>query len=86
LESAEESIEAVKEYLPSAANETKLKRIAICEDRDKPGVMISIVEFASWEDASQNNDLEVTNETVEKEQAKSDVNFRNLDVHAEWEL
>ena len=64
VRSTEESVEAVKEYLASAADETELKRIAICEDRHKAGLVISIAEFTTWEDAPRNSDLDVTNEAA----------------------
>lgn len=43
----------------------------ICEDRNKLGPVISIVEFATGEGASLKNERVVANETAEKERAKS---------------
>ncbi|MGY9084123.1 MAG: hypothetical protein ACKVK3_16080 [Acidimicrobiales bacterium] len=84
--SIEEAVAGVNDYFKNAASETKVKKISVCEDRDKPGVVIQIVEFASWDDASTNNDLEATNDAAEKVQAETNITFRNLDVHAEWDL
>jgi hypothetical protein len=43
------------------------------------------IEFASFEDAERNNELEATDEShVEREETFGEIQFRNLDVIGEY--
>jgi hypothetical protein len=57
-------------------------RVTVTEDRDRRGTFLSIVEFASYEEAMRNNDDPLTAEFAGRMQALSDgpPTFRNLDV------
>ena len=57
-------------------------RILVGADRDRPNTYLSIVEFASYEDAMRNNDDPLTAQFAEQMQALADGPpiFRNLDV------
>ena len=57
-------------------------RIQVCADRDRPGTYLTIVEFASYEEAMRNNDDPLTQQFAEKMQALADgpPRFINLDV------
>ena len=50
----------------------------MCSDRDKPGVIVAIAEFDSWESAKVNDEQEVTQEGAEN--APDGTTYRNLDV------
>lgn len=57
-------------------------RITVTADRDRPNTYLSIVEFASYEEAMRNNDDPLTAQFAEQMQALADgpPTFRNLDV------
>ena len=74
----------IEGYFDNADNETKVKKLTLCEDRDVPGKIVTIVEFESWETASDNNDLDATQEGAAEAQATTDITYQNLDVHHEW--
>ena len=56
----------------------------LCTDRDVPGKMVTIVEFESWDTATDNNELDATQEGAAEAQATTDITYQNLDVHHEW--
>ena len=80
----EEARAEIEGYFESTGDDSKDKKLTLCTDRDAPGKILSIVEFESWDTASDNNDLEATQEGAAKEQATSAVTYRNLDAHHEW--
>ena len=63
---------------------TKVKKLMLCTDRDVPGKMVTIVEFESWDTATDNNELDATQEGAAEAQATTDITYQNLDVHHEW--
>ena len=58
----EEARAEIEGYFASADTETMVKKLILCEDRDVPGKIVTIVEFESWETATANNDLDATQE------------------------
>lgn len=58
------------------------QRIMVTADRDRPNTYVSIVEFASFEEAMANSDDPQTGEWAARMQALCDgpPSFRNLDV------
>lgn len=57
----------------------KVERVTVCTDRNKPGTIVSIAEFASWEAAKQNDEHEITQEGAAA--APDGTTYRDLDVH-----
>jgi len=57
-------------------------RVLVCADRDNAGSYLTMVEFASYEEAMKNNEDPATAEFAEKMQALSDGPpvFHNLDI------
>ena len=80
----EEARAEIEGYFASADTETMVKNLILCEDRDVPGKIVTIVEFESWETATANNDLDATQEGAAEAQATTDITYQNLDVHHEW--
>ncbi len=58
------------------------QRIIVTSDRDRPNAYVSIVEFASFEEAMANSDDPQTSEWATRMQSLCDgpPTFRNLDV------
>ena len=79
----EEVVAHTKNYLETVT-ETKVQGVQLCTDRDDPTKIINIVTFDSADSAGQNDDLEETQESAAKEQAESDITYRNLDLHYEY--
>ena len=88
LEATREQTETeIEGYIAAAGSETTVRRAILCEDRDKPGTLVRIVEFDSYEDATVNNELNVTEErSAEVQQDTGGVDFRNLDAFRTYEL
>ena len=80
----EEARAEIEGYFNSADTETKVKKLMLCTDRDVPGKMVTIVEFESWDTATDNNELDATQEGAAEAQATTDITYQNLDVHHEW--
>ncbi|HCK73334.1 MAG TPA: hypothetical protein DHW19_00045 [Acidimicrobiaceae bacterium] len=80
----EEARAEIEGYFSSADTETKVKKLMLCTDRDVPGKMVTIVEFESWDTATDNNELDATQEGAAEAQATTDITYQNLDVHHEW--
>ena len=80
----EEARAEIEGYFESAGDDTKVKKLILCADRDAPDKIVSIVEFESWDSATDNNELDATQEGAAEAQATTDVTYRNLDVHHEW--
>ena len=88
LEATREQTETeIEGYIAAAGSETTVRRATLCEERDKPGTLVRIVEFDSYEDATVNNELNVTEErSAEVQQDTGGVDFRNLDAFRTYEL
>lgn len=85
--SIEEAQKALEEYIEVAGSKTTARIATLCIDRDNPETIVQIVEFDSFESATQNNELEETQEaSSEQEETMGEVNFRNLDVVGVYEL
>ena len=80
----EEARAEIEGYFESTGDDTKVKKLILCADRDAPDKIVSIVEFESWDSATDNNELDATQEGPAEAQATTDVTYRNLDVHHEW--
>ena len=59
-----EELAGVQGYAEQAAGDetVKVERVTICGDRDRPGTVIMIAEFASADAAKQNDEHEITQE------------------------
>lgn len=55
-----EAIEFTDKYSREAKGQTLAKNVAVCEDRNRPGVIVVMIHFDSYEDAQKNNELAVT--------------------------
>lgn len=55
-----EAIEFSERYTKEAKGKTLARNVAVCEDRDRPGVIIVMIHFDSYEDAQKNNELDIT--------------------------
>ena len=83
----EEAQKGLEEYIEVAGSKTTARVATLCVDRDNPETIVQIVEFDSYESATQNNELEETQEaSSEHEENISEVSFRNLDVVEVYEL
>ena len=83
----EEAQKGLEEYIEVAGSKTTARAVTLCVDRDNPETIVQIVEFDSYESATQNNELEETQEASnEHEENIGEVNFRNLDVVGVYEL
>jgi len=79
----EEVVAHTKNYLDTVTD-TKVQAVQLCTDRDDPTKIINIVTFESAESAGQNDDLEETQEDAAKQQAETDITYRNLDLRYEF--
>jgi len=83
----EEAQKGLEEYIEVAGSKTTARVATLCVDRDNPETIVQIVEFDSYESATQNNELEETQEaSSEHEENIGEVSFRNLDVVGVYEL
>ena len=81
-----EELAGVQGYAEQAAGDetVKVERVTICGDRDRPGTVIMIAEFASADAAKQNAEHEITQEGAAH--APDGPTYRNLDVHGVVDL
>ena len=77
-----DEIRALNEQWRESHPERGPVRITVTADRDRPNTYLSIVEFASYEEAMRNSDDPQTGEWAQKMAALCDgpPTFRNLDV------
>ena len=61
-----------------------VERVTVCSDRNRPGTVVTIAEFASWDAAKQNDEHEITQEGAAA--APDDTTYRDLDVVGVVEL
>ena len=84
---AAEATQAIENYIEQAGDKTFVKKAMLCVDRDASGTIVQLIEFASFEDAERNNELEATDEGhVEGEESFGEIRSRNLDVIGEYVL
>lgn len=84
---AEDAEKALQHYIEKADGRSYAKKATICVDRDKPGTVIQLIEFDSWEEAQKNNELEITeDDNQETEETFGEITFRNLDIFGEYEV
>jgi hypothetical protein len=77
--------ETFEEHLELIGDETTVRRAVLCEDRDRPGVLIELVEFDSHEDAMRNSEHPATQQWAQEASAiLGSAVFRNLDVVGEY--
>lgn len=73
---------AGKEFEAATQGKRTATRMTLCEDRDRPGTYVQMVEFPSYEEAMKNSEMPETQEIAKKMQSLADgpPTFRNLDV------
>jgi quinol monooxygenase YgiN len=71
-----------EEWLAATEGERTVRRELVCQDRDRPGTYVIVVEFDSYEEAMKNSELPATAKIAEgmAALAKEPPTFRNLDV------
>jgi hypothetical protein len=71
-----------EEWMQKTEGQRTARRQWICQDRDRPGTVVMLVEFPSYEAAMQNNDLPATGDIAIglERLAGAQPGFRNLDV------
>ncbi len=76
-----EAIEFTEKYSQEAKGKTFARHVAVCEDRNRPGVIVVMAHFDSFEDAQKNNELEIT-QRFGKDLAKrvGETKFTDLNV------
>ncbi len=76
----------VQGYAEQAAGDetVTVERVTVCSDRNRPGTVVTIAEFVSWEAAKQNDEHEITQEGAEA--APDGTTYRDLDVLGVVEL
>jgi hypothetical protein len=72
----------VDRWMEETAGKRTATRSTTTQDRDRPGTYLTIVEFASYEDAMRNSELPETQALAEAlaKLADGPPQFRNLDV------
>ena len=80
--SYEELMKLHEQWLKETEGARTVVREWICEDRDRPGTYLMIVEFPSVEAAAVNNDLPATAQIAQglAELATRPIIFRNLNL------
>ena len=77
----DDAIDSINNYIAIAGEETKVRKVTVCEDRDNPGHLLQVIEFDSHEDAMINNELEVTKKASAEDTSNfGEVQFKNLNV------
>ena len=82
----EEAKAEIEGLIESVGDETTVKNLILCADRDVLGKIVTIVEFESWESADQNNQVDEIQESAADAQENTGATYQNLDVHHEWSL
>jgi hypothetical protein len=75
-----------EQWMQQTEGERTARRQWICQDRDRPGTVVMLVEFPSYEEAMRNNDLPATGDIANglERLAGRPPGFRNLDVIREF--
>ena len=78
----DEMRQAEEEWLAATEGKRTVTRQLTCQDRDRPGTYVTVVEFPSYEEAMKNSELPETQQLAEKMTKLCDgpPTFRNLDV------
>ncbi len=81
-----EELAGVQGYAEQAAGDetVKVERVTVCGDRDRPGTVIMIAEFASAFADKHTAEQEIT--LVGAATAPDGTTYRNLDVHGVIEM
>ena len=80
----EEARTEIKGHFETADEDTNVRKIVLCADRDVAKNIVSIVEFDPWDSAGGNNDLDATQEDAAKSHSPTGITYQNLDVRHEW--
>ena len=82
-----EASERINSRITAPGPETTVRRIKLCGYRNKPGTILQVVKFDSHVDLMANNELDVTQEASDDNNAGlGDVTFRNFDVFETFQL
>jgi hypothetical protein len=75
-----------EEWMRKTEGERTATRQWICRDRDRPGTVVMVVEFPSYDEAMKNNDLPATGDIAVglERLAGGQPGFRNLEVIREY--
>jgi hypothetical protein len=78
----DEAEQDVDEFRNATEGRRTVKRVRVCQDRDKPGHYFTIAEFESYEEAMRNSELPETQKFAGRLAALADgpATFYNLDV------
>jgi hypothetical protein len=81
VEAVEKAVQKFRDEHPDVMTSTTSR---VAEDRDKPGTYISIVEFASYEEAMKQSGHPALSEFMQSSgpELMTNPRFRNLDVKA----
>ena len=79
-----DEVEKLTESYDMSGSGNTARRVVVCEDRDRPGTYLNIVDFDSYESAMENSQRPQVSEFAEQMQKLCDgpSKFYNLDVRA----
>jgi len=88
FQGTKEQFEALMQrYLDLMGGESKARRATLLADRDRPGTLIQLVEFDSYDDAMANSEHPMTQKwATEAQSLFGQATFRNLDVAGEFTI
>jgi hypothetical protein len=83
-----DEVEKLADDYDMSGEGNKARRVVICEDRDRPGTYLNIVDFASYEEAMENSQRPQVQQFAEQMQKLCDgpPTFYNLDVRVEPDI
>jgi hypothetical protein len=85
--SADEVIKKGDEYEARMAGSSTARRVLLLEDRDRPGTLVQLVWFDSYESAMENSNNPATQEFAADMMASfGEATFRNLEVREDRDL
>ena len=74
------ALDESERYMREAKGQTYVRSMTLCSDKKRPGVVVAVIHFDSYEDALKNNDLEVTKNGSADWPENFEVKFTDLDV------
>jgi 2-keto-4-pentenoate hydratase/2-oxohepta-3-ene-1,7-dioic acid hydratase in catechol pathway len=74
------AIERSERYLTEAKGQTFVRGMTLCTDKNRPGVVVAMIRFDSYEDAQKNNELEVTKKSGSDWPENLEIKFTDLNV------
>jgi len=74
------AIERSERYLTEAKGQTFARGITFCTDKNRPGVVVAMIRFDSYQDAQKNNELEVTKKSGSDWPENLEIKFTDLNV------